>query len=194
MNKELKFFHITKCAGTSIENAGINKNIKWGRFHKEYGMHWHRIFFYINVNIIKKYDWFMVVRNPYERILSEYYCIWGGIGDKNKYKNEHTKEEMNSFIINKIKNRSLKGNHYTEQSRYLYSKIKIHILKFENLTEDFNNLMKLYNIENVVLEKDNYATEKKYKIYDFSKELIDLINQIYDKDFENFGYEKINII
>ena len=28
----------------------------------------------------QKYDWFMVVRNPYDRILSEFYCKWGGVG------------------------------------------------------------------------------------------------------------------
>ena len=42
--KPLKFIHITKTAGTTIENLGLKKNIKWGRFHKEYGPCWHRIF------------------------------------------------------------------------------------------------------------------------------------------------------
>lgn len=41
--KELKFIHITKCAGTTIENLGKKNNILWGKFHKEYGW-WHEIF------------------------------------------------------------------------------------------------------------------------------------------------------
>ena len=41
--KQLKFIHITKCAGTSIEDIGIENNILWGRFHTEYG-NWHEIF------------------------------------------------------------------------------------------------------------------------------------------------------
>ena len=44
--KELKFIHITKCAGTFIENIGKSKNIDWGIHHfrtGEYG-HWHQPF------------------------------------------------------------------------------------------------------------------------------------------------------
>ena len=79
--KELKYIHITKCAGTYIEDLDKKYNIRWGRYHKEYGWH-HTIFTRLNYKLKRKYDWFMIVRNPYERILSEYYCKWGGIGKK----------------------------------------------------------------------------------------------------------------
>ena len=73
--KELKFIHITKCAGTSIENIGKRHNILWGKFHKEYGW-WHGIFQNKSLEMKLKYEWFIIVRNPYERLISEFYCKW----------------------------------------------------------------------------------------------------------------------
>lgn len=70
--RELKFIHITKTAGTCIENAGRKNRIQWGRHHTEYG-EWHEYFPSKPAELKLKYDWFLVVRNPYERTLSEYY-------------------------------------------------------------------------------------------------------------------------
>jgi hypothetical protein len=188
IKKELKFIHITKCAGTAIENAGKTHNVNWGRFHKEYGW-WHRIFTDVYKHIRDKYDWFVVVRNPYDRILSEYYCKWGGVGI-----NIHdTAKKMNQFLIEKINKRNMSGEHYTEQYKYIVPDSTIHIIHFENLEEEFNKLMKEYNLEHIKLEKTNSRPDNlKFKIDDFSNELINLINKIYDKDFTTFGYTKIN--
>ena len=208
-HKELKFIHITKTGGTSIESAGKNQNIKWGKNHKEYKCRadntkdyqqsWHDII--TNECFQKKYDWFMVVRNPYARILSEYNCTWGGIGGLNI---THTQKEMNDFLIDKIKSHYLtkkysaksSTGHYRVQSEYLITGSKLYILKFESLHSHFNSLMKLRKIKNVKLEKLNTANNnnnKRFTIKDFSKDLINLINSIYSNDFKNFGYEKIII-
>ena len=53
---------------------------------------WHKCFSLLDSSIVNKYNWFTVVRNPYDRILSEYYCNHTGV--KNII---HTKEEMNSY-------------------------------------------------------------------------------------------------
>jgi hypothetical protein len=187
--KELKFIHITKCAGTSIEECGKENGILWGKYHKEYHKNWHTLFTSINKNIKDKYDWFMVVRNPYSRILSEYYCKWGGIGKCNLKDKNVT--ELNNYLIKKINKRSSTGNHYTEQYKYLDPTINIHIIKFENLNEEFTNLMNLYNIKNIALKKENSGKNKQFTISDFSDELIKLINTVYHKDFEIFQYKKI---
>ena len=55
----------------------MENNIKWGMFHKEYGHH-HRPFREKPLKLHEKYDWFMVLRNPYTRLVSEFYCHWGG--------------------------------------------------------------------------------------------------------------------
>ena len=86
--KELKFIHITKNAGTYIEDTAKKSNILFGKHHKEYGnikngiSPWHHIFPNVNKNVKNNYDWFMVVRNPYDRILSEYYCLQSSTSHK----------------------------------------------------------------------------------------------------------------
>lgn len=195
--KPLKFLHITKCGGTTIENIGKKYNILWGKYDKDLSFH-HYTFARISVNIIKNNDWFMVVRNPYERILSEYYCKWGGYG-KNITKD--TKEYMNTFLIHKIKNRNeIKTinyyGHYKKQCDYLKSnhirKDNIHILKLENLKEDFQDLMRKYKLNHVNIDlHDNKSIKKKWTINDFSKELIELINYVYHDDFVFFNYSKL---
>lgn len=185
--KELKFIHITKCAGTTIEDIGKAKNILWGRFHTEYGW-WHQKFPNKKKELKDKYNWFMVVRNPYDRILSEYYCIWGG----KKEERVLNANDFNSFLIQKIKNRCNVGHHYTEQYKYLDKNYDIRILKFENLEEEFNKLMSDFNLDIKLNRHENKGHYRQFTKKDFSKELINLINEIYKKDFEEFGYEMIN--
>jgi hypothetical protein len=41
--RSLKFIHISKNAGTSIEKSGLLNKKLWGIYHKEYG-YWHQYF------------------------------------------------------------------------------------------------------------------------------------------------------
>lgn len=201
LKKELKFIHITKTAGSFIENIGEKNNLEWGRFHKEYSF-WHNPFQDIDENVKEKYDWFVVVRNPYERILSEYYCSYGGIGKlENKEKINHSKTEFNEYLIKKIKLRntisdfSEKG-HYLEQYRYIDNRYTINILKFENLNKDLQLLFNKYDLDidvnkyNKVNTKLNRNDNIPFSVKDFNKELIELIKEVYHKDFISFGYDK----
>jgi Sulfotransferase family len=192
--KPLKLIHITKTAGTSIEDIGKKHGINWGRYDTEYktprGIKYHDYFTNVDKNIQNKYDWFMVVRNPYDRILSEYYCKYGGIGLRT---NKNTSViEMNRYIINKIDSMKQRkyGDHYSPQHLYLDTSKNIHILKFENLEKEFNELMKKYNL-NITLNMKSNESIKQYSVKDFSNTLIKLINEVYAKDFELFGYDKI---
>ena len=200
MVKELRFLHITKTGGSSIENVGKDNNFLWGRFDQEYidtvsknvkripVDPWHLI---LRDHIMqRKYDWFMVVRNPYERNLSEYYCKWGGVG---KHSVKHTVNEMNSYIIKKILQRRKDGGHYMEQHKYLFKKSKITVLKFEKLDKNFKKLMANYGYEDIVLPLVNQSSNKVFTIENFNKTLIKLINKIYLRDFQMFNYEMIEL-
>lgn len=195
MTKELKFIHITKTAGTSIEKLGIKFGYRWGKFHKEYGR-WHDFFPKKDEELKNQYDWFTVVRNPYSRLISEFYCLNGGVNPA--YKN-HDKNLFNSILCRKILSRpTLIGNHWSEQYKYIDSNYYINILKYEELPVCFNKLMREYNIHRpnskftLKLRIQANKTNKIFNISDLSVESIQLINEIYHLDFEYFGYEKIN--
>jgi hypothetical protein len=96
---------------------------------------------------------------------------------------------MNTYLIDKIRNRSTTGDHYTEQYKYLHPSTDIKILHFENLNNEFNQLMKLHGINGIKLEHINNGL-KKYTTSDFSNDLIQLINTVYNNDFIAFNYKK----
>lgn len=191
--KQLKFIHITKCAGMTIENLGKEKKIKWGMFHsKEYGHH-HQPFSKKPLELKQKYDWFMVVRNPYTRLVSEFYCLWGGYRGKHDRLNE---KQFNEFIKKRVLSRNKNDRyHYVEQNKYLDKSSKIHVIKFENLEEEFNALMEKYGLDIKMNRHDNASKKKKRKfsIESFTPEVIQLINKAYAKDFKKFGYEMIEV-
>jgi len=192
--KNLKFIHITKTAGTSIENIAHKKGIKWGMFDPVYkkkrgdpGDPWHDV-----RNLSNDCDYFMVVRNPYDRIISEFHCKWAN-KDIQIYKWSY--EMFNSYINKKINESmisSRRGGHYYPQYLYLNDDIKIHVLKFENLKSDFDSLMKIYNIDLTLDRLDNF-NNKIFGVKDIDHENIKLINEYFDKDFQLFSYDKISI-
>jgi len=208
MSKKLKFIHITKSAGTTIHY--INK--EWGCFDKEVEQlfksvdyrlwpYWHVPFQYLRKEqldeMLEKYDLFTVVRNPYDRIISEYYCIWGGPGPNGKLEESKNIDEFNIFIKSKllqvkqkIKNNDKIHQHYTPQHYYFVdnegNNIIKNVIKFENLSVDFNELMKKYGYDYNIIQKD--SSKRNFGVLHLSYENISLIREIYKKDFEMFGY------
>lgn len=88
----------------------------------------------------------------------------------------------------KIQNYTLRN---IPQYKYIDKKTKIHILKFENIEKEFNNLMDEYGY-NIKLKNFDNVGKKTLSVKNISNDNIKIINKNYDKDFELFGYQKIN--
>jgi hypothetical protein len=219
--KQLKFIHIPKNAGTTIEDVAKENGIMWGRFDTEYnsigesilknnninseniqllsynkGSPWHNNFSLFPDEYKKKYDWFLVVRNPYDWILSHGHYWIKEVEQEDI--NNYTRESFNKYIQTKIKQQKNNpfGGHYTPQYKYSENNdsqlVNINVLKFENITNEFNNLMKEYNIDLHLNEHKNKSNYK-FTTDDFTKETIDLIKKVYEQDFEQFNYNISNI-
>ena len=70
--KPLKFIHIAKTGGTSIEDWGKENGYSWGRFDPDmaHGGKNHYPFIFRDASLQSMNDWFVVVRNPFTRVVS----------------------------------------------------------------------------------------------------------------------------
>ena len=179
------FLHIPKAAGTSIERllSGADIDIPQKVPRKRGFSH------FLNEHL--DYYVFSVVRNPYDRILSEFYCKFGGIMNTKHIYDKFDVHDFNNYIKEKLLKRSKTGDHYTEQYKYLDQNTNIHIIHYENLHTEFDELMKKYNLHIKIDKHSNKSTlNKKFTVESFSPEIIKLINEIYHKDFEMFDYQR----
>lgn len=191
----LEFIHIPKNAGTTIENVANESNVKWGRFRPEHRenttntkcAYWHTPPKYFGVNsLYKKDETFCVIRDPFERMVSEYKY-------RNTDKETHTKAKMNKWIQDHLQpmyyNDGEKNCHFVPQHEYIYdnfgNKTCTHILRFDNLTTDFNDMTKKHNIDVKLTDsrRDN-ATPDSLTVEDLDKNTKEAIRSIYSKDFD----------
>lgn len=213
-NYNLKFLHITKNAGTYIEDLGFNNNLVLGKInnsiekyylkHTTYTDYYHLppSLFYnevFNNNFCNSDNInFLVVRNPYDRILSELFCPWVGIILNNT---TPTKDEINEYLNKKLNNylknhnTLFNGGHYALQYSYAYDNNNIlivdEILKLETLDEDLKKLNKNYNLNLIIDKNKTNKSSKKYQVSDLTDENIEIINEVYKLDFEMFQYPMI---
>lgn len=192
------------------ENKPCPKDVKWdvvsftnSRFlangTKREGPDWHVPPRFWTPNYMSNKDTFTVVRNPYDRAVSEYYNPWNGY----KGKNPNNPNQLNSWIQRLIRRKSdiKDGRQYQFLLQYEYvfdehgNQIVDHVLKFENLISEFNALMEKYSLQPRLSEHERvYERDKSQKLTakDFNAYTIRSINKYARKDFHMFGYTLIN--
>jgi hypothetical protein len=194
-NKKCIFIHIPKTAGTSIEQF-LKENGK--NDLQLLGVHNNRSMqHYMGIELKKMYPLyyknyfkFSVVRNPYDRLLSEYY--WTPVPNMG-FKYGKTRAYFLYCVQNIVKKRQFFNNiyfdHLIPQYMFLYENKKLivdKVIKYENLQEDSKILKNELNISNDLLylnksniKKEGWTELQKEKIY-----------KLYLSDFLLFNYEK----
>jgi hypothetical protein len=204
-NKKLFFLHIPKNAGTSIENLGNKYGIKWGRFvdKKNYKLYdtpcnyyyWHSPYFIK----IPGYNYFAIIRNPYDKIISEFYYV-GGYNDKHFKAKSHL-ESFYLWLDDKYniikKNKHWNNCHILPQYNYIYdnngNKRVEHIIYMnKDFTKNLDLLFKKYNLNiNINDFEKNNSREKHFKKTELNNKAIKQINEMYKKDFKYFNFTKL---
>jgi len=219
---KLQFSHITKTAGTSLENTAFMTDIRWGQKNKvlwsEIASHsrcthkepWHVPLSLVNDDYLERLltqlSFFTIVRNPYERCISEYYCKWGSRYFFKKQKiisadisifNQHLAKGLKKILqLFKIPGASDNLTHWQQQHRYIFkNKQQIissdNIFRYENLDSQIQNF---YEQKPFPLKQINRVTSPKicnkiFSVKDLSKENVNLINEIYYEDFILLDYK-----
>ena len=191
----LEFIHIPKNAGTTIENVADKNGIKWGRFKPEHANHindtsctyWHQPPKKFNSNnYYNKDKTFCVIRDPLERMVSEY-----------TYRNKNDPsmndpKKMNDWIRYYLNDETISGQgmncHFVPQYEYVFddngNRTCDYMLDFNNLSNDFNNLMKQENIDLKLEDKDKHNKSTfTMSVSDLDEDNIKRIREIYHKDF-----------
>ncbi len=196
--KKMLFIHIPKTGGTNIEDSIKNytpQTLFSGRSNKILPKPYNRvslqhqiyttIYQYrdildVNFDNIKI---FTVVRNPYDRIISD--LFWYRLIEK-----KFTPEQVFNVIKNKYLNRTNLDNHNIPQFKFIVDEnselIKdIKIFKTETLNKSNRELSEIVGFDINIRKKE---VNKNYSNY-LNKDSISLINTYYKKDFELFNYK-----
>lgn len=154
-------------------------------------------------------DLFVIVRNPYDRAVSQYFHHAGF--HKSRQKHQNSKQHFNRMIKKVLRefktNSSVRQGHYIPQYNHVYDvfnndnsgvkpiarRIVKHVLKLDSpsYTKDFHALVKQYGLNITLSGKRIRARNKKATLtkYDLDEQSCELIEEIYRKDFEEFGYD-----
>ena len=205
-SKSILFIHIPKTGGTSVEkyfsdkfNIPLHYNSLYSfSFGKTADMNQdlvinsslqHMTYNQIvknnhifNINF-KNSELITIVRNPYERIISDLFWF-------QKINVESSKKEVFEIIKEYLISDNL-DNHNIPQYCFITDENKnlipnLHILRTESLTSDMKSLG--YVDFNVVVNNNNLNVNYYNYLDDQS---INLINEFYSLDFELFNYTKI---
>lgn len=207
----LKFLHIPRTGGTSIEDIAIKHNIKWGRFDSWYQQNsihryscvygnsrflppWHHKF---DLSRLNNNIFFCVIRNPIDRFISCYYMPFPQ-KDGIQNKTTETKNQFNkniSYLADKIKDNYI--GQYGHQHNYIEFKHldKIHILCFDRLVEDSNRLFQKYHLPIKLTNSTKSAPSPyRYRVKDLTKQNRDKLDFIFRKDYDLYINVKMNTL
>jgi len=193
---KLLYIHIPKTGGSSIERKfNINETPGDYTLYEEKETRINNISYapqHLVPNLIRtkheqlynEYKKFTIVRNPYTRIISEYFdYYWTRVNQPINNLNNLQKFLYDEKIMF-TRDHTLPQKKYFENIKYDY------VLKFENLNVEFSNMAKKFNFSGTLQHynksKTNILTQTYIK--DLNKKCIEKINTLYSEDFELLNY------
>jgi chondroitin 4-sulfotransferase 11 len=182
------FVRVAKTASTSIIESLPKSNVcclNW-KYDCNHVPLWH-LKENLDKDIIDTYFTFAFVRNPFERVVSsvKYANIW----HRNHGANKHfeLKDFVSSLYDISTSNYRVMFRSSKYGSQYDFTKGCDFIGRLENLQQDFNIVCDKIGIPQRKLPYVNESKHKHYTEY-YDDETRQIVEEIYAKDIEMFGY------
>lgn len=196
------FVHIRKAAGTSLrqilEKVSLPKNNNiWYKFLSRNGfaIDYHKYSFRKHANLIEaersmpedkfnQYFKFAIVRNPWDRLVSEYEYI--------KTQPTHSRfKKLKAMSFAEFVSFQAKrpAAHQVNALKLKNGQLGIdYIGHLEKLNESLSYISKHIGISFDALPHINQVKRRDYRTY-YDEGLIELVNQLWDEDIQTFGYQ-----
>ena len=206
------FIHITKCAGSSIESAfGIdisnisssnNKNLfGWNDEHKLYLQHAtpQQLLDYgfISKKIWDEYYKFVIVRNPWERTVSDYIWMMAAIKKVDSFKNYILRNGKFKEVLTDKDSEAYRGDHLNRQKDYFRYNgndlIYDNIIRMEDINTGLTKVIADLSLSNDFFNRKVNISKKNYGHYSqfYNAKKKRLFESVFseDIDFLNYKYE-----
>lgn len=214
LNSNLFFLHIPKTGGSSIERCLGLDQLKGGyKFKyiknnktilcKSSPQHLTLDILEDAIENFSNFKHFTIVRNPYDRLVSEYHFSYDSRVNNKIMLDLKSREilSFNDFIKHIFLNltedqRQISfDNHFVPQIRYTQGKTPITVFKLEQIIELEKWLQQQTKNKNLKIPHDHKSRSRKhYREYLSDIEVIEIINNYYKEDFKEFKYKMITTI
>ena len=197
--KKIIFIHIPKTGGTSIEDVITSHIRKKKNPSNLYGVRNGKALQHLTAleikNRIDNYDNFLkfvVVRNPYDRLISEYYwCQVKGVGKRSGQSFDNFLKYTSNIVKSGKFDKNIYTDHFIPQYKFVYdensNKIVDKIFYFENFEEVLKFSAKICESHSKSTHRLKNKNKNKIKLNEDQKSII---YETYKKDFELFNYKK----
>lgn len=214
LNSNLFFLHVPKTGGSSIERC-LNLDQLKGGYKFKYIKNGKTILCksspqHLTLDILEdaienfsSFKHFTIVRNPYDRLVSEYHFSYDSRVNNKIMLDLKSREilSFNSFIkyiflnLTEDQRQTSFDNHFVPQIRYTQGKTPITVFKLEQINKLEKWLQQQTKNKNLKIPHDHKSRLRKhYREYLSDIEVIEIINNYYKEDFKKFKYKMITTI
>lgn len=191
---KLCFVHIPKCAGSSVETALDMKypeclytNYKY-KLYSVTAQHLFLSEICKEITESEKYDIFTIVRNPFDRLVSEYKHYSKNWWAREFHGMDFEKFAKTVFSLSKEERIFKFDNHLEPQVDFLNRPdLKVNIFKFEELKFLEEWLSEKTN-KKIILPHERKTEKSNYKDFYKTEMIYEKVKHFYREDLEKFSY------